>query len=107
MIEGICKELNIDGGHIHNENGNYILNKNNEKIYSDKIQGKIFGLFENNHINFFHSLILQKIRIKSNETIHDVIVPERKDLKDIIFIVEHLIKNAFELKIHRLLKKEN
>lgn len=105
MIEGICKELGIDGGHIYNEDGEIVLSKKKKKeINSKNIQGKIYGLYEKRHINFHHAQILQKIREKSNDSIHDVIVPEERDLIDIINIVEQLILNAFEFKHHRLLK---
>lgn len=105
LIEGICKHLDINQGYIYNPDGTKKLNqKNNQEILAKNLAGRIFGLYELDHITFTHALILQKIKVIGNDAIHDIVTPSLGTLEEVIKIVERIIYDIYELKNHKLLQ---
>ncbi|MFJ8245248.1 DUF4145 domain-containing protein [Peribacillus asahii] len=100
IIEAICLELKITKGFKYDTNSKP-LTQDGKK---ESLEGKIFGLYEQKHITWYHSLILQRIREIGNAATHELVTPTSDELYSAIDIVEKLIENIYELKDHELLK---
>ena len=105
IIEAICLDVGIESGILRDEYKEIKLNKKNKPITSDSLEGKIFGLYEQGMIIWDQTLILQKIRDYGNAAVHEIKSPSITILKSAIQIVEQLLNNVYELKVHKLLKK--
>ncbi|MCY8973136.1 hypothetical protein MOE37_16405 [Bacillus atrophaeus] len=105
LLEGICNDLGIKKGYVYDKDKR-IIKKNGETNPKkrESLEGKFFGLYENDYILFNQALILQKIRGIGNEAIHEVVEPDKLVLKKIIIIVESILENTYELEHHELLK---
>lgn len=99
LIEAICNELNIKKGYKYDVNGNPLTNQGKK----ESIEGKIFGLYENKYIIWFHTLILQRIREIGNLATHELITPTSDELYSAIEIIELLLESVYKLKNHELL----
>ncbi|QHA92244.1 DUF4145 domain-containing protein [Bacillus sp. N1-1] len=103
IIEGICNELGIKKGHIYEKNGSKKCNEKKEEIYTNNLAGRIFGLYEEEHIIFTHALLLQKIKNIGNSAVHDIVEPSIGTLKQTIDIINTILYNIYELGKHDLL----
>lgn len=101
LIEAVCNELNITKGYKYDADGNPLSSEGKK----ESKEGQINGLFENQHINWYQTLILQRIREIGNAAAHELITPTSEELHSAIRIVESLIENIYLLKDHDLLKK--
>lgn len=97
ILEGICLELNIKDGPLFNEDGEVRLNKKDEEIKSGSLEGKINGLYKEEHIVKKHTKILQEIRDLGNATAHELKVPTRRVILLALEAVEQLIINVYEM----------
>ncbi|WP_164988935.1 DUF4145 domain-containing protein [Fictibacillus sp. S7] len=102
LIEAICNELGIIKGFKHDNDGNPLVQEGKR----ESIEGKIYGLYENKHIIWYETLILQRIREIGNAAAHEAVIPTSEELHGAIEIIERLLVNLYQLKNHKLLKKE-
>lgn len=105
LIEAICLNIGIQEGHLFDENQEIKHNKKKEPILSKALEGKIFGLYENGFIIWEQALILQKIRDMGNAAVHEIKTPEISDFISAIQIIEQVLTNVYELKVHKFLNK--
>lgn len=89
IIECICNDKGILGGNTTDVNGVTQLTKN--------LQGKISGLAERGHITTSQSEGLHQHRYLGNEALHEIKTPSRSELAIAIDILEHAIKQIYEI----------
>lgn len=89
IIEGICIDKKITGGHYENADG--------KKLFSNKLHGKIEGLFEHGFLTKPNSEILHQLRFLGNGAVHDLASPSSAELSLAIDLVEHTIDNIYEI----------
>lgn len=104
IIEGICLDKNIKNGKVEGPKGIRT---------SNKLDGKISGLFENGFLTKPNSEILHEIRFLGNDAIHELKEPTIEELSLAIDIIELVIDSIYiieekakALKRHRAAKKE-
>lgn len=102
LIEAICNELKISKGFKYDTKGTPLTDGGKK----ESIEGKIYGLYENKHIIWYETLILQRIREIGNAAAHELITPTSEELFSAIGIIERLLDSIYHLKEHKLLKKE-
>ncbi|MFB4472137.1 DUF4145 domain-containing protein [Oceanobacillus caeni] len=107
LIEGICSQQGIKKGYIYDCDKNKLPNKKDGVVKkSESLGGRIFGLFENDHILFHQALLLQKVKDIGNSAIHDIEVPDIYTIYEIISVVEEAMSDIYELKNHKLLQDD-
>lgn len=105
IIEAICLDVGISKGFLYEDNQKIKLNKKDEQISSTSLEGKIFGLYEQNMIIWDQTIILQKIRDIGNAAVHEIKQPSITVFKSAVQIIEQVLNLVYELKVHKLLKK--
>ena len=98
LIEGICKEKNVNDGPLFDANGIQRVDKrkNNRPMRGDNLEGKINGMVEQDFISKTQSEHLHQIRFLGNDAAHQLDVPDVDVVNDAIDIVEHLIGQVYE-----------
>lgn len=93
LVEGICKENNIDGGDVEIEkpDGTKI------KKFRKDLQGKINGLYQNGKLTEQNADILHEHRFMGNTAIHELSTPSKEDLGLALEIVESIFDTLYEL----------
>lgn len=89
IIECICNDKGITGGNVTDSNG-ATTTKNN-------LQGKISGLAEKGYITIVQSEGLHHHRFIGNEALHEIKTPSKSELSIAIDILEHAIKQIYEI----------
>ncbi|MBT2581756.1 DUF4145 domain-containing protein [Planococcus sp. ISL-109] len=98
LVEGICKDLGIQGGYVLDESGNKKLKEDStDEVFSKRLEGKINGLVEKNVVVQSQANILHKIRGLGNSSAHELKQPTRRTLKLAIDILEKIIEQIYEL----------
>lgn len=98
LVEGICKDLGIQGGYVLDDAGNKILKKDStEEARRTNLEGKINGLVEKTLVVQSQANILHKIRELGNSSAHELKEPTRRTLKLAIDILEKIIEQIYEL----------
>ncbi|KMY50543.1 DUF4145 domain-containing protein [Peribacillus loiseleuriae] len=105
LIEAICLDVGINKGYLYNDDNTVKENKRGEPIFSSSLEGEIFGLFEENMIIWDQAIILQKIRDIGNAAVHEIKEPSFLVFKSAMQIIEQVLNNVYELKVHKLLKQ--
>lgn len=105
LIEAICSKASIIGGRLYNEKKEVKLNRKGNEIFSQSLEGKIFGLYESQIILWEHCRILQEIRDIGNNAVHEIKAPNIFILKRAISVIEMVLEIIYELKMQTLLKK--
>lgn len=105
LIEAICLNVGIYKGKLRNNDKIILLDRHDREMSRGNLEGKIFGLYEQGMIIWDQTLILQKIRDLGNAAVHEIKPPSVIVLKSAIQIIEQLLTNVYELKVHKLLKK--
>jgi Domain of unknown function (DUF4145) len=93
LVEGLCKENNIEGGEIEIKHENGTVTK--KRV--DSLQGKINGLYEKGVLPKESAEILHEHRYLGNYAIHDLTSPNKDELSLAIEILEHLFDNIYEI----------
>jgi hypothetical protein len=104
LIEAICLDVGIKEGSLFEDKDNIKVNKKGENIVSTSLEGKIYGLYEQGMIIWEQTLILQKIRDIGNAAVHEIRTPKIKVFMSAVGIIEQLLTNVYDLKVHKLLK---
>jgi hypothetical protein len=93
IVEVLCNENNIEDGEIEytKENGEIACKRSNN------LQGKINGLYEKNLLSLKNSQILHEHRFLGNKAVHEVISPNKAELKLAIEILEHMFDEIYEI----------
>jgi hypothetical protein len=91
LVEGICQNKNIMGGFIET------IKKDGTKEYSNKLDGKINGLFEKGILTEENAKILHEHRYLGNEAVHELSMPSRSELELAIKIIEHILDSIYEI----------
>ncbi|MGE6259207.1 DUF4145 domain-containing protein [Heyndrickxia sporothermodurans] len=81
------------------------LSKKNLHILTNSLEGKIFGLYEQGFIIWEQTVILQKIRDIGNAAVHEIKEPKLSEFFSAIKIIEDVLNNVYELKVHKLYRK--
>jgi hypothetical protein len=89
IIEGICIDKDIAGGHYEGTDG--------KKLFSNRLHGKIEGLYEHGFLTKPNSEILHALRFLGNEAVHVLASPSSAELSLAIDLVEHTIDNIYEI----------
>ncbi|MCP3793067.1 DUF4145 domain-containing protein [Paenibacillus sp. CH40] len=104
LIEAICKEVGVTDGTLFDENKQAILKKDGlTKCKSQSLEGKIYGLYENDYILWRHALILQKVRDVGNSAAHEIKTPTKKTVKDSIGIIEKVLEDIYDLDKYQII----
>lgn len=99
IIEGICNDLSIKDGYVIDDNtGQISLDNKGKQKRSGNLNGRINGLVEQKVLTEGQTVILHIIRKVGNQTVHKLNDPSRKIILDSLEIVEHTLKNIYELK---------
>jgi hypothetical protein len=94
LVEGICKENGVTNGSVEKiENDGKIT-----KMTSNKLDGKINGLYEKGKLTKDNADNLHEIRFLGNEAIHDLERPNKDELAIAIEISEHMLDSIYEVK---------
>lgn len=93
IVEGICANQNIKDGpiEISGKNGNAKIER------KTNLQGKISGLNEKGVLTKEQSELLHEHRFLGNDAVHELSQPSIEELKLAIEIIEHIIKNIYEI----------
>jgi hypothetical protein len=105
LIEAICSKTNITGGKLYNEKKELKISKKGKEIFSQSLEGKIYGLYENQFILWEHCRILQEIRDIGNDAVHEIKPPNLLALRKAVIIIENVLEIIYELEKQSLLKK--
>lgn len=98
LIEAICKEVGIIEGTLFDDNKGAKIQKDGvTECKSQSLEGKIYGLYQNDYILWKHALILQKVRDVGNSAAHEIKTPTRKTVKDSISIIEKVLEDIYDL----------
>lgn len=98
LIEAVCKEVGVSDGVLLDDNKVAKLQKDGvTECKSSSLEGKIYGLYQNDHILWRHALILQKVRDVGNSAAHEIKTPTRKTVKDSIGIIEKVLEDIYDL----------
>lgn len=98
IIEGICKNIDVDGGQIIRENG--------EKRFSKNLDGKINALSDRGFLLKNNAEVLHELRFMGNDALHELSSPSSSELKMAIEIIEHTIDNIYEFE-HKAVELRN
>lgn len=93
IIEGICGDKGVTDGPVIDTD----RNGNQHVVRRKNLKGKINGLAEKHLLSDEHAKTLHQLRFLGNEALHDLVTPDRKDLKTAIEIVEHTMENLYLL----------
>lgn len=98
IIEAVCKEIGVVDGVLLDDNKVAKLQKDGvTECISTSLEGKIYGLYQNDYILWRHALILQKVRDVGNSAAHEIKTPTRKTVKDSIGILEKVLEDIYDL----------
>lgn len=98
LVEGICKDLGIQGGYVLDEKGVKLLRKDStEEARRTNLEGKINGLVEKTLVVQSQANILHKIRELGNSSAHELKEPARRTLVLAIDVLEKIIEQIYEL----------
>lgn len=105
IVEAICKEVGVTGGTLFDDNKVAKLQRDGiTPCNSTSLEGKIFGLYENDFILWKHALILQKVRDVGNSAAHEILTPSRKTVKDSIGIIEKVLEDIYDLDKYQIIR---
>lgn len=108
IIEGICKDKNIDKVFLTNSDGSPKIDSDGkQKIKFRNLEEKINELVKIGLITVTQANILHQIRLMGNETVHEIRSHEKEVLKSSLEILENLLFNIYELTKIELFKKED
>jgi len=89
ILECICIDKGIAGGNV--------IDQNNVSFKRENLQGKISGLSERGYITLAQSAGLHQHRYLGNDALHEIIQPLKKELSIAIDILEHAIKQIYDI----------
>ena len=89
IIECICNDKKILEGSVTDDKGNVHI--------KDNLQGKIYGIAERGYITPAQAEGLHQHRYIGNEALHEIVAPSKSELSIAISILEHAIKQIYEI----------
>ena len=89
ILDGICRDKKINSG--------IVLDKNGKEHRKTNLEGKIYGLLQNQLINKTQSDALHELRFIGNSAIHELDEPPIKDIQTALDIIEHMIDDIYEM----------
>jgi hypothetical protein len=104
LIEAICLDVGIKEGNLFEDKDNIKVSKKGENTVSTSLEGKIYGLYQQGMIIWEQTLILQKIRDIGNAAVHEIRTPKINVFMSAVGIIEQVLTNVYDLKVHKLLK---
>lgn len=93
LVEGICKDNNIEGGDVEIEKSDGLKIKK----YRKDLQGKINGLYQKGKLTEQNADILHEHRFMGNTAIHELSIPSKEDIGLALEIVESIFDTLYEL----------
>jgi hypothetical protein len=93
IIEAICKNKGINGGDVTD------LKNPGKTRFSNKMDGKIAGLAQNDVLTKTHANILHQHRFLGNEALHELGKPTKEELGIALGIVAHTLEEVFVLHV--------
>lgn len=87
ILEGICKEKGIET----------IVNHDGKTIEASDIKLMTVGLLQNKLISQPQKEALDNLRILGNDSIHDLFEPTKKDIKNVLDIIELVLLSVYEI----------
>ncbi len=104
-VEGICMEKGVSKGPVE-----IIKQDGSTEVKNRKsLEGKISGLYKKELLTKHHASTLHQHRFLGNNAVHELDIPDEKELLLAIQILEHTLENIFELpvKSQRLRESKN
>ena len=89
ILEGICKDKKISSGLVPDKKG-----VERTRI---SLEGKIYGLLQNNLINKAQFEALHELRFLGNNAVHQLDEPSKIDIQTALDIIEHMIYDLYEI----------
>ena len=89
ILEGICKDKKISSGLVPDKKG--------VERTRLSLEGKIYGLLQNNLINKAQFDALHELRFLGNNAVHQLDEPSKIDIQAALDIIEHMIYDLYEI----------
>ena len=100
-VEGICKDKGVKSGNV-----NYVKGDKYKTEVRKDLWGKIAGLAEKNYVTHETAEMLNQHRFLGNAAAHEMDRPSNRELNSAFDIIDHVLKEIYELKrTHEELKR--